>query len=76
MKIGQILLRTYNGSHVATRLVVLHNYQTGVRVLYDLDNDVIVGDCHALYSTITNNKLTKAEIKEVSEKAGLYVSGV
>ncbi|MCP5012374.1 MAG: hypothetical protein GY942_20540 [Aestuariibacter sp.] len=71
IKIGQILLRKFNGCHSDSRLVVLYDRKTEQRVLCDLDHGVVVGPVHALYARVTTDSLTKAQVKEVSNVLGL-----
>ncbi len=71
IKIGQILLRKFNGCHGDSRLVVLHDHKTEQRVLCDLDHGVVVGPVHALYARVTTDRLTKTQVQEVSTVLGL-----
>jgi hypothetical protein len=50
MKIGDIFRYRHNGKHDDVILIILHDYNAGERILYNIDYGVRVGLIHLLYS--------------------------
>jgi hypothetical protein len=68
MKIGYLFKYRHNGMHDDVTLVILHDYKTNRRFLYNIDYGWRIGDCHIFYAKYIG-KASKADIRKYTEEA-------